>query len=196
MGKMACCSKAIFRWKWGLSESGLMAVGVVPAVLVASCRKTRLTTRFSTGNPPPVYSRPAGRARVLLPRLNWGVGRRKCRLCVVGETLRFCPDKFMPELNPTERRRAKVREPRCVCGGDLRTDLTELCKLSWTFPTWTSMRRVAAAGTVEAGDVSVDVSDLNIARVLGPGWSERGGPVCEPGLPLTVTRGRCVHAPF
>lgn len=30
MGKMACCLKAIFRWKWGLSESGLMAVGVVP----------------------------------------------------------------------------------------------------------------------------------------------------------------------
>lgn len=30
-GKMARCSKAIFRWKWGLSESELMAVGVVLA---------------------------------------------------------------------------------------------------------------------------------------------------------------------
>ncbi|KAK2893333.1 hypothetical protein Q8A73_015817 [Channa argus] len=117
MGKMACCSKAIFRCKWGLSESGLMAVGVVPTLMEPLCQKCSLKTGgFSTVNSS-AFSSLAGRARVSLPRLNRGVGRRKCRPCVGGGDTPLCPDKFMLRLNPTEKRQAKVREPCCRCKG-------------------------------------------------------------------------------
>lgn len=67
-GKMARCSKAIFRVRWGLSESGLMAAGDLPALLGASHRKT------ATGKP-----RKAA------------VWRRKCRPGVEEKMPRFVP---------------------------------------------------------------------------------------------------------
>lgn len=91
-GKMARCSKAIFRVRWGLSESGLMAAGDLPALLGASHRKT------ATGVSPVAHP-------VLLQRGSGGgnVGRVSRRRCPA-----------LSQQIPTERRQAKVREPRCA----------------------------------------------------------------------------------
>lgn len=77
-GKMARCSKAIFRVRWGLSESGLMAAGDLPALLGASHRKT------ATGVSPIAHP-------VLLQRRKAAVWRRKCRPGVEEKMPRFVP---------------------------------------------------------------------------------------------------------
>lgn len=77
-GKMARCSKAIFRVRWGLSESGLMAAGDLPALLGASHRKT------ATGVSPIAHP-------VLLQRRKAAVWRRKYRPGVEEKMPRFVP---------------------------------------------------------------------------------------------------------
>lgn len=58
---MARCTKAIFRRKWGLGESGLMAEGVVLLGGWHRVGNARLSTIFN-GSPPPLR-------RVVLPGL-------------------------------------------------------------------------------------------------------------------------------
>lgn len=171
MGKMACCTKAIFRGKWGLSESGLMAVGVVPAMWVASCRKYTVKYDFQRLTPSPCSPPRPGR----LGRLSAGsigeptVGNVGCVSAVKRSA-------FVLIISCRGWTRPRGDEPRSGAPAAAVADLSvsNLTAIVWT-KFWFADTELSAEYKRLRGSLCGVVPDQNNACVNRPGLLLHGG---------------------
>lgn len=151
------------QWKWA---DGCRCC---PALLGASCRIfTALTARLSTVTPlcsPPCS---AG-ARASLPPVKIGESAEGNVGRVSAEMPRFVPINSCWGLNPTERRRAKVREPCCGCNGSFSgKSAPQLRGRVLVYKYGGKCGELTAAGrTVGAGDVCVGVNGPELFLLRG-----------------------------